>query len=142
MANTADGSAYADWSDVAAGFERPIPTKLHAVIDVFLARASRRLRILKPTLAAALTEADEDSDLPGFVKDMVVDAGERKLRNPGGFSHEAAGVFSVSRYDDFAKGRITFDPEDLRLLDSYIDITLGEIVRGPIRSPIPAWRVP
>ena len=64
------------------------------------------------------------------------------MRNPGGFSHENAGVFSVSRYEDFAKGRITFDPEDLLLLDGYIDETFGEIVRGPIKSVIPGWRRP
>jgi hypothetical protein len=142
MANTSDPSAYAEWKDVQAGFERPIHDRYHSIIDVFLARASRRLRILKSGLVAALRDVSEHSDLALFVKDMVVDAAERKLRNPGGFSHEAAGVFSTSRYDDFAKGRITFDPEDLKLLDGYIDATFGEVVRGPVQIPIPAWRLP
>lgn len=142
MPNTSDPTAYAEVSDLQAGFEKPIPSTLHSKIDVFLARASRRLRLIKPKLANALVEAGEESDLAKFVKDMVVDAAERKARNPGGFSHENAGVFSVSRYEDFAKGRITFDPEDLALLDGYIDETLGELVRGPITSRIPAWRRP
>lgn len=142
MPNTSDPTAFAEVSDVQAGFEKPIPTSLHPKVDLFLARASRRLRLLKPKLGAALVSPDAPADLTGFVKDMVVDAAERKLRNPGGFSHENAGVFSVSRYEDFAKGRITFDPEDLALLDGYIDETFGELVRGPIKSVIPVWRRP
>ncbi len=142
MVNSADALAFADSADVQAGFERPIPARFISVIDVFLGRASRRLRLLKPTLVTALAEAGDDSDLAQFVRDMVVDAAERKFRNPSGHSHEAAGVFSISRYDDFAKGRITFDPEDLKLLDGYIDSTLGQLVRGPIKIPLPSWRVP
>lgn len=142
MANTSDPTAFAEMSDVQAGFEKPIPVSLHPKVDLFLARASRRLRLIKPKLGAALTNPDAPADLAGFVKDMVVDAAERKLRNPGGFSHENAGVFSVSRYEDFAKGRITFDPEDLALLDGYIDETFGELARGPIKSVIPVWRRP
>ncbi|WNM69938.1 head-to-tail adaptor [Rhodococcus phage GuyFagieri] len=133
---------YGTWTDVQEGFEKPIPASLQPKVDVFLARASRRLRIKKPKLAAALAAAPADSDLAGFVKDMVVDAAERKLRNPGGFSHENAGVFSVSRYDDFAKGRITFDPEDLATLDELIDGTFGSVIRGPVKIGIPAWRRP
>ncbi len=142
MVNSADALAFADSADVQAGFERPIPARFISVIDVFLGRASRRHRLLKPTLVTALAEAGDDSDLAQFVRDMVVDAAERKFRNPSGHSHEAAGVFSISRYDDFAKGRITFDPEDLKLLDGYIDSTLGQLVRGPIKIPLPSWRVP
>jgi len=142
MANTADPTAYAEASDVQAGFEKPIPIALQPKVDEFLARASRRLRMMKPKLQAALDSPEAPEDLAGFVKDMVVDAGERKMRNPGGFSHENAGVFSVSRYDDFAKGRITFDPEDLLLLDTYIDETFEEVVRGPVRIRVPAWRRP
>lgn len=142
MPNTADPTAFAEAADVQAGFEKPIPTALYPKVDEFLARASRRLRMMKPKLDAALANPDAPVVLAGFVKDMVVDAGERKMRNPGGFSHENAGVFSVSRYEDFAKGRITFDPEDLALLDGYIDETFGEIVRGPVKSVIPGWRRP
>lgn len=142
MPNTSDPTAFAEVSDVQAGFEKPIPASLHPKVDLFLARASRRLRLLKPKLPAALESPTAPEDLAGFVKDMVVDAAERKLRNPGGFSHENAGVFSVSRYEDFARGRITFDPEDLLLLDGYIDETFGEMVRGPIKSVIPGWRRP
>ena len=133
---------YGTVEDVQRGFEKPIPPTLAPKVTEFLTRASRRLRMMKPKLPVALLEAGPGSDLPGFVRDMVVDAAERKLRNPGGFSSENAGVFSVTRYDDFAKGRITFDPEDLALLDQYIDETLGAIVRGPIRIGLPAWRIP
>lgn len=142
MPNTADATAFAEAADVQAGFEKPIPQALYPKVDVFLARASRRLRMMKPALQKALDSPDAPPDLAGFVKDMVVDAGERKMRNPGGFSHENAGVFSVSRYDDFAKGRITFDPEDLALLDTYIDETFGEVMRGPVRTVVPSWRRP
>lgn len=144
MANTSDPTALAEASDVQAGFEKPIPASLIPKLDVFLARASRRLRMIKPKLQAYLDalEDPDESDFAKFVKDMVIDAAERKLRNPGGFSHENAGVFSVSRYDDFAKGRITFDPEDLALIDETIDATFGELATGPFKSYIPAWRRP
>ena len=135
-------TAYATWEDVQKGFEKPIPAINQPVVTEFLIRASRRLRMMKGKLAAALVTEGPESDLAGFVKDMVVDAAERKLRNPGGFSHENAGVFSVSRYDDFAKGRITFDPQDLALIDEYIDETLDRVVRGPIKIGLPAWRIP
>jgi len=135
-------TAYATWEDVQKGFEKPIPAINQPVVTEFLIRASRRLRMMKGKLAAALVTEGPESDLAGFVKDMVVDAAERKLRNPGGFSHENAGVFSISRYDDFAKGRITFDPQDLALIDEYIDETLDRVVRGPIKIGLPAWRIP
>jgi hypothetical protein len=135
-------TAYATWEDVQKGFEKPIPAINQPVVTEFLVRASRRLRMMKGKLAAALVTEGPESDLAGFVKDMVVDAAERKLRNPGGFSHENAGVFSISRYDDFAKGRITFDPTDLALIDEYIDETLDRVVRGPIKIGLPAWRIP
>lgn len=143
MLEVADNdTAYATWEDVQKGFEKPIPAINQPVVTEFLIRASRRLRMMKGKLAAALVTEGPESDLAGFVKDMVVDAAERKLRNPGGFSHENAGVFSVSRYDDFAKGRITFDPTDLALIDEYIDETLDRVVRGPIKIGLPAWRIP
>ena len=135
-------TAYATWEDVQKGFEKPIPAINQPVVDEFLVRASRRLRMTKSKLAAALATAGEESDLAGFIKDIVVDAAERKMRNPGGFSHENAGVFSISRYDDFAKGRITFDPQDLLLIDQYVDETLDAVVRGPIKISLPAWRIP
>ncbi|WNY15143.1 head-to-tail adaptor [Rhodococcus phage MacGully] len=133
---------YGTFEDVQNGFEKPIPVPLRPKVEEFLARASRRLRMIKPKLAPALVGAGPDSDLPGFIRDMVVDAAERKLRNPGGYSSENAGVFSVTRYDDFAKGRITFDPDDLALLDQYIDDTFSAVVRGPVRIGIPSWRIP
>jgi len=136
------GTVYATWQDVQNGFEKPIPPSLHPKVDEFLERASRRLRMLKPKLAGALEQSGPESDLRGFVKDMVVDAAERKLRNPGGYSHENAGVFSISRYEDFSKGRIDFNPEDLALLDEHIDEFAGATIRGPIRSQITGWRFP
>lgn len=134
--------AYATWQDVQEGFEKPIPTALQSKVDEFLARASRRLRLMKPKLTAALSATDVDSDLAGFVKDIVIEAGEAKLRNFGGFTSESAGVFSVTRDDFWAKGRIKFDPVDLALLDEHIDATFGATVTGPIKMPIPAWRQP
>lgn len=134
--------AYATWQNVQDGFEKPIPAALQPKVEEFLVRASRRLRMMKPKLVAALAAADEGSDLAGFVKDMVVEAGEAKLRNFGGFTSESAGVFSVTRDDFWAKGRIKFDPVDLALLDEHIDATFGATVTGPIKMPIPAWRQP
>ena len=134
--------SYATWQDVQKGFEKPIPASLGEKVDEFLARASRRLRMTRSLVGPAMEAADPESDLAGFVKDMVVEAAERKLRNFGGFSSESAGVFAVTRYDDFAKGKIRFDEDDLDLLDEYLDETLGRVVRGPIKIGLPAWRVP
>lgn len=138
----ATNDPYAVCADVQKGFEKPIPASLQPKVDEFLLRASRRLRMMKPKLAGALENAATDSDLPGFVKDIVVEAAERKLRNFGGFSSESAGVFSVTRYDQFATGRISFDEDDLALLDEYLDDTLGAVVRGPVKIGLPSWRIP
>ena len=73
---------------------------------------------------------------------MVSDAAERKFRNPAGFSHENAGIFSISRWEDFAKGRIDFDPEDLALLDGLLESTAKERILGPIRMVVPEYRLP
>lgn len=133
--------AYATWQDVQSGFEKPIPVGLQPKVDEFLARASRRLRVTKKLVGGAMI-SEPDSDLALFVKDMVVEAGEMKLRNFGGFTSESAGVFSVTRYEDFAKGKIRFDPEDLALLDEMLDDKFGEKARGPIKISLPAWRIP
>ena len=129
-------------ADVQAGFEKPIPAPFLDIVTVFLRRASTRLCVKVSGLAEAYAEADEESILREFVKDIVVDAAERKIRNPGGFSHENAGIFSVSRYEDFAKGRITFDPEDLADLEDMLDEERGRLAVGPIRTSVPGWNRP
>lgn len=135
-------TAYATWQDVQKGFEKPIPTGLQPKVDEFLARASRRLRATKSKLHNALENSEPESELELFVKDIVVEAGEMKLRNFGGFSSESAGVFSVTRYEDFAKGKIRFDPDDLALLDGMLDDKFGATIRGPVKIGLPAWRIP
>lgn len=134
--------AYATWEDVQQGLEKPIPTALQPKVDVFLGRASRRLRLIRPKLEPILAAADPEGDLALFVKDMVMEAAEAKLRNFGGLSSESAGVFAVTRDEFWAKGRIKFDPADLDLLDEHIDATLSEVVRGPVHMHVPAWRQP
>lgn len=139
--------AYADVGDVQRGFEKPIPTIHQPKVTEFLVRASTRLDVMVqfrtgvPLRPRWESEA-EDSSFRLFVKDMVTDAAERKFRNPGGLSHENAGIFSISRYEDFSKGRITFDPEDLAMLDSMLESTRHERHHGPIRSAIPTHRWP
>lgn len=135
--------AYATWQDVQNGLEKPIPTALQPKVTEFLGRASRRLRMIRPKLAPALINLDPvTDDLPLFVKDMVVEAAEAKLRNFGGLSSESAGVFAVTRDEFWAKGRIKFDPADLAILDEHIDATMGELARGPVHMHVPTWRQP
>ncbi|AET09862.1 head-tail adaptor Ad1 [Gordonia phage GRU1] len=150
-------AALAKFDDVQRGFEKPIPDTLKPKVEEFLGRASRRLHFLVPKLEAALAkayaesdfdpDADEDDDneiplVPGFVRDMIVEAAEVKLRNFSGYSSESAGVFSVTREDYWAKGRVTFAPDDLELLNQRIDETFGETITGPIATRVPAHRWP
>lgn len=135
--------AFATWDDVQRGFEKPIPIAVQPLVTEFLVRASTRLRLPRPTLKARFEAAtDPDDAFRMFVRDMTIDASEVKLRNPGGFSHENAGVFSISRYEDYAKGRIRFDPEDLALLDDLLDAERNAVATGPVRMPIPEYRLP
>lgn len=153
-------AALASVEDVQRGFEKPIPSSLQPKVTEFLVRASRRLHLLvggaklqnaldkalleNPGYDPSLPDAD-DNEPPvvyGFARDMVVQAAENKLRNFGGFSSESAGVFSVTREDYWARGRVTFEPEDLALLNKAIDDTFDEVIRGPIRSSIPSHRWP
>ena len=151
-------AALATFDDVQRGFEKPIPSSLKPKVEEFLARASRRLHmIVGPQLQTALDKEiadsgydpeepeDEENPVPnvvGFVRDMVVQAAENKLRNFSGFTSESAGVFSVTRDDYWGRGRISFEPEDLALLQEAIDDTFGETIRGPIASRIPCHRWP
>ncbi|AKJ72363.1 hypothetical protein AU099_gp20 [Gordonia phage GTE8] len=150
-------TALATFDHVQSGFEKPIPSSLKPKVEVFLGRASRRLHLVVPKLAAAIDKAlaesdydpespeDETNEVPvvvGFARDMIVQAAENKLRNFSGYSSESAGVFSVTREDYWAKGRIVFEPEDLRLLNENIDETFGAVLTGPIRTSVPPHRWP
>ncbi|AYB69749.1 head-to-tail adaptor [Gordonia phage KidneyBean] len=150
-------TALATFEHVQSGFEKPIPTSLKPKVEVFLGRASRRLHLEAPKLAAAVEKAIAESDydpsveesetneiptIVGFARDMLVQAAENKLRNFSGYSSESAGVFSVTRDDYWAKGRITFEPDDLRLLNENIDDTFGAVLTGPIRTSVPPHRWP
>ena len=139
--------AYASVEDVQRGFEKPIPDVHKPKVTEFLGRASTRLSVMVQfrtgmSLRTRWDSEPEDSEFRLFVRDIVTDAAERKFRNPGGFSHENAGVFSISRYEDFAKGRITFDPEDLAMLDSMLESRKHDRVLGPIRTRTPVVRWP
>ncbi|AXH50311.1 head-to-tail adaptor [Gordonia phage Emianna] len=150
-------TALATFEHVQSGFEKPIPTSLKPKVEVFLGRASRRLHLLVPKLAAAVEKALAESDynpsaeesetneiptIVGFARDMIVQAAENKLRNFSGYSSESAGVFSVTREDWWAKGRVDFAPEDLRILNENIDDTFGAVLTGPIRTSVPPHRWP
>lgn len=151
-------AALATVQHVQSGFEKPIPSTLQPKVTEFLARASRRLHMivgtqLQTALDKAIVEGNYDPEQPdsdtnvvpnvvGFARDMVVQAAENKLRNFGGFTSESAGVFSVTRDDYWGRGRVTFEPEDLALLQQAIDDTFGETIRGPIHSHVPAHRWP
>ncbi|QAU07082.1 head-to-tail adaptor [Gordonia phage Sukkupi] len=147
----------ATFDDVQRGYEKPIPQSLKPKVEEFLRRASRRLRLKVPKLQATIdkvlaessydpalpeSETNEIPDVVGYARDMIVQAAEVKLRNFGGFSSESAGVFSVTREDYWSTGRIDFSPADLELLQESIDDTFGELLTGPIRSPIPCTRWP
>ena len=139
--------SYAVTADVQAGYEKPIPASLTPKVDTFLARASNRLSVMVRTasgidLRQRWEAEDVESDLRVFVRNMVADSAERKFRNPGGFSHENAGIFSISRWDDYAKGRIDFDPADLELLYGLLEAEQRETIRGPIHMAVPAYRLP
>lgn len=141
------GFAYATVADVQRGLEKQIPTALDVVVTEFLERASNRLSVTMvqrgvPNLREQWEDSAEDSDLRIFVRNIVADSAERRFRNPGGFSSENAGIFSVTRYDDFAKGKIAFDPDDLELLDGLVATTTAGREMGPINSRIPAWNRP
>lgn len=136
---------YAVTQDVKSGYEKAIPASLEAVINVFLSRASTRLEVLikiqtKIDLRTRWLAEEDGSTLKNFVRDIVADAAERKFRNPAGFSHENAGIFSVSRWEDYARGRIDFDQKDLDLIAGLLESDANETILGPITTSVPAHR--
>jgi hypothetical protein len=136
---------YATFEDVKSGYEKAIPASLEGAINTFLSRASTRLEVLikiqtKVDLRARFVAEADGSTLKNFVRDLVADSAERKFRNPAGFSHENAGIFSVSRWEDFARGRIDFDQKDLDLIAGLIESDANETILGPITTSVPAHR--
>lgn len=112
--------------------------------DSLLRTASARLRILLPTLQAAVA-ADPEGDIALLAKDVVVQAVIRKLPIGDGTrgitsQTQTAGPWQHTvRYTEDASE--TFPDDDLELLRTALSLTTDQVVTGAatIRLGRPDW---
>lgn len=138
-------STYATTDDVAVLYEGTLPDRAQALLD----RAERELARLVPNLAARISSAagavghvDQ-----GLVRDTLVDAVIRVLRNPKGYAYEREGEYGYGYgvNNVSGTGTVTFTADELARLRLPIDGTawsgVGTITLVPgIQPPDhPKW---
>jgi hypothetical protein len=138
-------STYATTDDVEALYEGTVPDRAQALLD----RAERELARLVPDLATRIASATDVAGHidQGLVRDTLVDAVIRVLRNPKGYAYEREGEYGYGYgvNNVAGTGAVTFTTEELARLRLPIEGTtwsgVGTITLVPgIRPPgYPRW---
>lgn len=136
---------FADETDVETAYGASLPTSPERV-TYLLSNANARLRILLPSLAAAV---DDDEDLAILAKDVVAQAVIRRLPMASGGPQpesqtQSAGPWTTTvRYTEDRSE--TFSDDDLALLRdalSRLDVGASTTGVGTIRLGRPDWTYP
>lgn len=112
-----------------------IPDEFEQEVVALVVKAERRLLRRARSIPDRIKDGRLDvEDVADVVADMVL----RVVKNPGGYSSEQAGEFSYRIDWGAASGRIHVTKEDLQ------NLGIGGSGAGlrPIRSSVPAWRLP
>lgn len=130
-------SVWATTADVQAVYEGTIPARTQALLDRIERRLARRVPRIAERIALDPTDADYLD--PDDVKDVVVDATLRIVRNPKGYQFESDGEYSY-RLADGTVGT-WFTEEELALLRPAGTGRVGTIdVAAPDVAPdYPRW---
>lgn len=128
--------AYADLTDVIDLYEGTLTSEQETWVENLLGLAERRLKAKIPTLIANIEAGDVDL---AVVKDVLVSAVLRAVRNPSGVKQQAVGPFSYSNDTPTAGSgtNIWFRDDELELLAGPSPLAVGSTQMG-----LPRWRQP
>lgn len=109
-------SVWASTADVSALYEGTIPARTQALLDRGERELTRQVRDLVARLA--LPANDPDRIDQGLVRDILVDAVIRVLRNPKGFAYERDGDYGYGYGVEnvAAAGSVSFTAAELEQL--------------------------
>lgn len=124
---------YASIEDVRLAYEKTIPDDRAAWVTYLIGRASRRLNSLVPGIQDRI---DDRSLAVEDVRDVVVGAVLRIVRNPEGLSMEMEGSYSYQTRADVAGGALMFTSDDLNQVRARQTGTVGR----PFESRVPLYR--
>lgn len=127
-----------DVQDVADAIKGGVPDGESRWVATQLGRAMRLLSRLRPGLQQLVDDGGLD---PGFVRDIVVEAVLRVVRNPDGVYREQEGEYGYSRSVDVASGRLEFLPSELALLSAKRTTTRASIPLVVPRPPGSAFSI-
>lgn len=132
---------WVELSDVQGGYEKPIPQTWNAYVNHQIGRAERRLKRKLPQIEGWITTGCLDV---ADVKDVVIEAVLRVIRNPGGLQMEMEGNYSAQMRADVAGGKLYFSDDELDQLRACASSGSSQdtpYIR-PFRIGIPAsrWR--
>lgn len=131
---------WVDLTDVQAAYEKPIPDNLTEFVNHQIGRAERLLSRTLPSLDAWLTDGcltDDD------VKDVVIEAVLRVVRNPGGLQMEMSGNYSYQARADVAGGKLYFSDAELAQLRACAlakQVSANPVRQFRIATPDSRWR--
>lgn len=138
-------STWASVGDVAALYEGTLPARTQSLLDRAERELTRRVRDLLARLG--LPNDDPDRIDQGLVKDILVDAVIRVLRNPKGFAYERDGDYGYGYGSENVKaaGGIVFTDAELEQLRGVLGDApspTGSILLSPgIGGPdYPRWQ--
>lgn len=99
-----------------------------------LEHISTRLSAWYPGLKKRWIDAEEESDLRGLVRVMVIGAAVKVTNNSQGVSSETIGPYAYSKFDSEDPAKGLFDKNDIfaleRLLDAEKRLPVGSFVPG------------
>ena len=132
-------ATYADVSDVrTAGYGLTIPEDASTAVLALINKAERRLLNRLPSIPARVAAGTLDSALvQGVVEDMVL----RVLRNPDCLRSWSIGGGDYSATIDqvVSSGHLYVTDEEFDLLSGA---STGARRAQPVRTVVPAWRLP
>lgn len=127
-----------DSDDVQDAYEGKISTDQVRWVERKLDQAVRELYAIIPTLKSRVEKETIDVDL---VKDKVVDAVLRVVRNPLGIDREGEGDYTIHLRNTVASGDIWYQDKDLLQLGYEAPGKSNKM--GTVRAtPTPGWGFP
>jgi hypothetical protein len=121
------------FEDVSSARKRPIPDEDKAWVEGLIGEAEATLAIRRGDLDEWVAEQDttkRTENVKRAVRRMVL----RVVKNPDGFTAEAAGDYSYGRDKSLSSGEIYASSADLQL----VGIRTGRRRAGSIRLTLPA----
>lgn len=124
--------------DVNGAYENTIAVSEVAWVERIIDKAARELLVLIPTIPARIASGKLDQDL---VKDKVIDAVLRVVRNPQGIDTEGEGDYNIKLRNTVASGDLWYQEKDLLQL-GWISPKSRDRPRTVHAKATPGWGFP